>query len=130
MAYSLSEAATACGLNKTTVLRSIVAGRLTATKDGLGQWRIEPGELHRLYPPAAEKQKASHTTSHHAVVLDVMEQQIAMLKETIADVKRDRDHWRDQAMQALRALPIAMPAPAPETPASAQSSWWPFRRAG
>jgi excisionase family DNA binding protein len=127
MAYSLSEAATACGLNKTTILRSINAGRLTATRDGLGQWRIEPAELHRLYPPAAEKQNASHATSHHAMVLATLEQQIVLLKDMLADVKADRDAWRSQCETALRALPIPMPAP--EAPAPTRS-WWPWRRAG
>jgi excisionase family DNA binding protein len=52
MSYSLSEAATACGVYKSTIVRSIKAGRLTGTKDALGQWRIEPAELHRVYAPA------------------------------------------------------------------------------
>ena len=47
---SLSEAATACGVYKSTILRSIKTGRLTGTKDALGQWRIEPAELHSVYP--------------------------------------------------------------------------------
>jgi excisionase family DNA binding protein len=122
MGLSLGEAATATGLNKTTILRSIRAGRLSATQDGLGKWCIEPAELHRLYPPASEKQNAGHSTSHHAMVVDVLEQQIAMLKETIADVKADRDHWRDQAMTALRALPMAMPAP--DSPLASKRRWW------
>jgi hypothetical protein len=37
MSYSLSNAAAACGVYKSTVLRSIKSGRLTATKDALGQ---------------------------------------------------------------------------------------------
>jgi hypothetical protein len=50
VSYSLSEAATACGLYKSTILRSIKAGRLIGTKDAFGQWRIEPAELDRVYP--------------------------------------------------------------------------------
>ena len=50
MSYSLSEAATACGIPRSTLLLSIKTGRLTATKDALGQWRIEPAELHRVCP--------------------------------------------------------------------------------
>jgi excisionase family DNA binding protein len=52
MPYTLMTAATACGINRSTVLRSIKAGRISATKDGVtGAWLIEPAELHRLYPP-------------------------------------------------------------------------------
>ena len=50
MSYSLSEAATACGVYKSAILRSIKTGRLTGTKDARGRWRIEPTELHRVYP--------------------------------------------------------------------------------
>ena len=48
---SLSEAAAATGLNKTTVLRSIKSGKISGTRDPLGQWQIDAAELHRVYPP-------------------------------------------------------------------------------
>ena len=50
MSYSLSEAATACGVHRGTIRQSIKTGRLSGTKDAFGQWRIEPAELHRVYP--------------------------------------------------------------------------------
>ena len=50
MSYSVSEAATACGVYQSSIRRSIKTGRLTGTKDALGQWRIEPAELHCVYP--------------------------------------------------------------------------------
>src|SRR6476659_6310904 len=53
MAYTLSEAARAAGRGKTTLLRMIRSGRLSATRDPVtGGWLVEPVELHRLYPPA------------------------------------------------------------------------------
>lgn len=52
MPYSLSQAAEACGINRTTVLRSIKAGKISASRDAHQQWQIEPSELHRVYPPA------------------------------------------------------------------------------
>jgi excisionase family DNA binding protein len=64
MSYSLSNAAAACGVYKSTVLRSIKSGRLTATKDALGQWRIEPAELHRVYPPAQSNGAEGNETRH------------------------------------------------------------------
>jgi hypothetical protein len=50
VSYSLSEAATVCGVSKTAIRKSIKTGRLTGTQGALGQWRIEPAELHRVYP--------------------------------------------------------------------------------
>ena len=64
MSYSLSNAAAACGIYKSTVLRSIKSGRLTANKDALGQWRIEPAELHRVYPPVQSNDADGNGTRH------------------------------------------------------------------
>ena len=49
MAYTLRAAAAATGLTKKTVLRAIKSGRISAVKNELGKWRIEPAELHRIY---------------------------------------------------------------------------------
>src|SRR6476469_6318244 len=47
---TLAEAAKAAGRSKSALLRSIKAGRLSATRDALtGGWVVEASELHRLY---------------------------------------------------------------------------------
>jgi len=46
-------AAAARGLNKSTVLPAIKAGKISGTKDKHGEWHIEAAELHRVYPPVA-----------------------------------------------------------------------------
>src|SRR5258707_13869164 len=53
MSYTLGQAAKAVGMSKTSILRSIKAGRISAGRDEFGQWAIEPCELHRGYPPLA-----------------------------------------------------------------------------
>ena len=53
MSYTLAAAAAACGLNKSTVLPAIKAGKISGTKDKHGEWHIEATELHRVYPPVA-----------------------------------------------------------------------------
>ena len=105
MSYSLSEAATACGVYKSTVLRSIKIGRLTGTKDAFGQWRIEPAELRRVYPPAQSNGADGNGTRHGATVAlieaklraELAEHCIADLKAALADLRQDRDHWRVHA---------------------------------
>jgi hypothetical protein len=100
MSYSLSNAATACGVYKSTVLRSIKAGRLTATKDALGQWRIEPAELHRVYPPAQRNGEDGNGTRHGAVEAlraALAEQRVADLLGMLDDVRTQRDRWQQQA---------------------------------
>jgi len=105
MSYSLSNAAAVCGVYKSTVLRSIKSGRLTATKDALGQWRIEPAELHRVYPPVQSNDAEDNVTHHGATAAlieaqhraELAEQRLADLKAGFEDMRQDRDHWRVHA---------------------------------
>jgi hypothetical protein len=44
---------------------------------------------------------------------------VAQLRETITDLKRERDDWKEQAMR------LALPAPRPEKPTTlAGRPWW------
>ena len=54
MGYTLGQAAKAVGMSKTSILRSIKSGRISAGRDEFGQWAIEPCELHRVYPALTE----------------------------------------------------------------------------
>ena len=60
MAYSAgAQAAKAVGRDRSTILSMIKLGRISAERDDVsGSWRIEPGELHRLYPPKAAQVEA------------------------------------------------------------------------
>jgi hypothetical protein len=51
MSYTPSEAAAACGLDKSTVRRAVRSGRISSTTDELGAWHVEPAELHRVFHP-------------------------------------------------------------------------------
>ena len=124
MSYSLSNAAAACGIYKSTVLRSIKSGRLTATKDAFGQWRIEPAELHRVYPPVQSNDADGNGTRHGATAEDraamivaqdraaVAEQRLADFKALFEDMRQDRDHWRVHAGRLALA------------DARARQPWW------
>ena len=63
---SLAEAAGLTGLNKTTPLRSIKSGRMTGSKDALGQWQVHEAELLRVYQPAADAAGERSDTRHDA----------------------------------------------------------------
>jgi hypothetical protein len=66
MSYTLATAAKATGLNKSTILRAIKSGQITGTKDQFGEWRVEPVELHRVYPAIAELSAGSDMPRPHA----------------------------------------------------------------
>ena len=130
MGYTLGQAARAVGMSKTSIFRSIKAGRISGTKDEFGQWCIEPCELHRVYPAltdetdtnGAEEQAVTEgVTGGHATLL---EQRISDLKTMLDDmrIQRDdmrgqRDAWQRQAENAQRALTDQRDKAAPQ-------SWW------
>ena len=108
MSYSLVEAATACGVNRSPVSRAIKAGKISAGKDEQGEWRIEAVELHRIYPPVQTHE--AHSEKAHQDAL------IAELRTVLADTRRDRDEWREQAHRLALLAPKAEPVqPKPET---------------
>jgi hypothetical protein len=108
MSYTLAAAATAAGLNKTTILRAIKSGKISAQMDEHGHWCIEPAELHRVYPPVA-----SHAESYAAAQRDaafdavaaaelkfkvaLAEQRLAELKDDLEDMRSQRNAWQAQA---------------------------------
>ena len=50
LVYTLGAAAKASGKSKATISKAIKSGRLSALKDEMGVYRIEPAELNRVYP--------------------------------------------------------------------------------
>lgn len=51
--YSLKEAAEAVGVGKPALLKAIQKGRISAVKNDVGQWIINPSELYRVYKPVS-----------------------------------------------------------------------------
>jgi hypothetical protein len=129
MAMGLSEAATATGVNRSTIYRAWKAGRISAARTDIGQIEVEPAELFRVFPPIAAQQ-ASQEAMHHgatanataetALRVNALEVEVKLLREMLAAMREDRNAWRDQAAKVVAALPapatIAMPAP--------NRRWW------
>ena len=132
MAYeSLGQAAKATGLSRSTILRSIKAGKISATRsERTNDWTIDPAELHRLYPvkPSADH-AADRVTTNGAIASDTAatalhEAQVAALKDVadllrrqLDDVRSDRDHWREIAGRLSITDQTAQPA-------QRKSRWW------
>lgn len=136
---TLSQAAKALGKSKSTLNRAIKTGRLTATRNEDGTFSIDPSELYRAFPEPA--QNAHHSSSLERArtpVPDELHSRISLLeqllekerdtvareREIAADLKEDRDRWRQQATSLL-ADQSQEPAPAP---LAKHRSWWPWRR--
>jgi len=109
MPLSLAEAAQATGLNRSTILRAIKRGAISGQRDEAGAWSVEPVELHRVFPPAAAMPKATPQDTHTDAL-------VAELRAVIADLRQDRDQWREQAQR------LALPAP------KEPITWWRWLR--
>ena len=115
MAFDLASAAAATGVAKSSVLRAIKAGRISAQRDDAGRWSVEPAELFKIFPSLPPAQPASH---HHAApdrVTQLLEDQVAELRTMLAnmrqreeDLQRDRDHWRTAFENTQRLLPPSL----------------------
>ena len=116
MIYTLGDAAKATGKNKTTLHRAIKSGKISANKADDGSYSIDPAELHRVFPPATvvtpatplqgnESEQPGNTLETLRMQLEMLEKERererALLQETIADLREDRDKWRQQATALL-----------------------------
>ena len=119
---SLSAAAKITGTSKSTLTRSIKAGRLSAERRPDGTYRIDPAELVRAYPP----RPATEALEHHATApgtpdlasrTAALEAEVAGLRALVEEVRNSRDQWQAQAAR----LAIAGPE---------RRSWLPWRKAG
>ena len=131
MSYTLGQAAKAVGMSKTSILRSIKAGRISAGRDEFGQWAIEPCELHRVYPPLADDAGTGNGTEERGVTggetalaeastrATLAEARLSDFKSMLDDIREQRDRWQQQA-ERLAALAITdqRKEPAPAQPQS------------
>ena len=103
MRYTLSEAAAATGKNKATIQRAIKSGTISASKGPSGSYEIDPSELHRVFPPAAQLvAQHTHATTRNAPQqpeippdLNVL-QRIADLEKELAVMEERKNGLEDQ----------------------------------
>jgi excisionase family DNA binding protein len=129
---TLREAAETVGTSKSTLFRAIRAGRISATRDDDGQFRIDPAELFRVYPPATSERSAPARAAPQAMTQDApaadtalavrcasLEAEVQGLKAMVEELRRSREKWEAQAER----LALAPPTPITVT-MSEQRPWW------
>lgn len=107
---SLKQAAEQVGRDRTTLLRAIKSGDLSATKDEAGQWWIEGAELFRRYPAAqahtvqkgvnAQVSTGVSTPSH----TPDLSQELATKEEQLAALQEERQRERRQLEETISDL--------------------------
>src|SRR5262249_57250406 len=78
-----SVATLATGVNKSTILRAINAGRLSRTRDGIG-WTIEVAELHRVFAPLPAAATAEQPRLQRDATTDEL---VRLLREQLPDMR-------------------------------------------
>lgn len=113
MVYTLGEAAKATGKSKATISKAIKSGRISAKKDDSGTFHIDPSELHRVYPPTVSNEHRETLTNNNRATdtdgnirelqarLDAAHERLSDKDAVIADLREDRDRWRNQATALL-----------------------------
>lgn len=110
MSLSPAEAGRHVGLTKQSIVKAIRSGRISASKDAKGEWRIEPVELFRVWPAVNQdmgKVAPQVDAVTHPVAPPVDGEVVALLKAQLDDLRADRDHWR-KAAEAERAERLAL----------------------
>jgi hypothetical protein len=147
MKYTLGTAAKATGLSKSTILRAIKSNKVSATKnEASGDWNIDPAELHRVYPPVAERvaeKVAAGNGAGTAIIIEELRQgwnrERALLERTIDDLRNRLDATEEERRTTLRQLTAlladqrtaatSVPTTTPEPEqAPARRSWFGWRR--
>ena len=134
MPYTLGQAAKATGLSKPTIANAIKRGRISALKDDIGQYAIDPAELHRVFPavnPAEIQGKKVHESAlEKTSEILALRGRVEALERLLKELERSRDSaetdklaWQEEAahLRKLLAAPppvihASAPTPAPAAP--------------
>jgi AcrR family transcriptional regulator len=121
MAISLSEAAAATGVNRSTIYRAWKSRRMSATRTDTGQIEVDPAELFRVFPPIAVHEAQTGAMHHgaradgaddNALHVSALETEVRLLREMLDALRRTATHganrpprWRPLCPRLFRLRP-------------------------
>jgi len=115
---TLAEAARLTGKNASTITRSVHKGKVSCQVDGNGQRVFDTSELERAFGSLKIVEDSLKSASSDAVALEsttlheevkrlhereiaLVHEQVGIMQSQIEDLRKDRDHWRQQATYLL-----------------------------
>src|SRR4051794_2366840 len=130
MPYNLVEAGKAIGMGKSSVLRAIRKGVISASRDPTtGGWAIEPAELHRAFLAVANgtadnRDGTAETDAMREVRARLADKDalITSLERTVEDLRRRLDTATEQLGEALTQVRLLTDQRQP-----GRRSWWRWR---
>ena len=98
MGITLREASEKVGVTRQTLMKAIKTGRVSDKKSDNGEWRIEPVELFRVWPPVNEVQQPlqANITGSDTPGLQAENR---LLREQVVELREERNAWREQAQR-------------------------------
>ncbi len=101
MRYTLGEAAKATGKSKAAISRAIKNGSMSAEKQDNGSYKIDPAELHRVYPALKAEQETQPFSVNPGEAGELRELQARL--EAAEQRLRDKDNVIDDLRRRLDA---------------------------
>jgi hypothetical protein len=106
---SLNKAAKEAGAAKSTLLEALNSGRMSAAKNDMGHWEIDPAELFRVFPKTglieqAEPKPTPNENQPKASLASALEVEVKMLREQIERMDAERERERAQFGYQIEAL--------------------------
>lgn len=111
MRYTLGQAAKATGKSKTTIQRAVAKGLISGEKGQNGEYRIDPAELHRVFPLKNSGTVTENTIWNEtrpygdpaelAAWIKGLEEMLVREREALDEIRADRDAWKQQATALL-----------------------------
>ena len=136
MKISLAQAATATGRSRSTILRTIRSGKLSAERnEAAGAWAIDLSELSRAFPllanghdqPSPDDEARTGEAGTMATRLAAAEARIAEMSEAqrrnddvVADLRRRLDAEAEERRRLTAILADQRAAP--------ERRWWPWAK--
>ena len=116
MAYTLGQAAKACGKSKSTLSKAVKSGKISISKNDDGSFSIEPVELFRVFPAVSETgeseqnehqstPKETGKNTEKDVELIELRIKLEAAQERIKDLEQDKEDWKQQATRLLTHQP-------------------------
>ena len=110
---SLTKAAEEVGISRSALFKAIKNGRVSATKNGKGEFIIDPAELFRVYQPVNKVNVNLHQPSQQQDIAKETAEtvEITILKQLLKQVESERDDLRrrlDDEAQERRKLTMLL----------------------
>ena len=136
MGYTLGTAAKATGRSRTSILRAIEKGKISAQKNVHGEWDIEPSELHRVYPAKEMSDGSGNSTDATETNTDLLienreltarleaaDQRIKDALDQVADLRLRLNQSEDERRRTQAQLTALL-----TDQRNGRRRWWPFGR--